>query len=95
MAKNIIKSVETKGVGFAPILRFYFERCAIAETIDENVPLGPRRKVLTHGQAGIVRMEISAPTVARFFPHIESAFYHLCRSKILLLQIQCKDYLNI
>jgi hypothetical protein len=53
MAKNIIKSVETKGVGFAPILRFYFEKCNIAQIIDENVSLDPRRKILTHGQASI------------------------------------------
>ena len=53
MAKNIVKSVNTKGVSFGPILRYYFNRCAIAEIIDENVPLDPRRKVLTHGQASI------------------------------------------
>jgi len=53
MAKNIIKSVETKGVGFGPILRFYFEKCNIAQIIEENVPLDPRRKLLTHGQASV------------------------------------------
>ncbi len=53
MAKNIIKSVETKGVGFAPILHFYFQRCTIAELIDDSVALDPRRIFLTHGQAGI------------------------------------------
>jgi hypothetical protein len=53
MAKNIIESVDTKNVGFGPILRFYFEKCNIAQIIDENVPLDPRRKVLTHGEAGI------------------------------------------
>jgi len=53
MSKNIIKSVETKGVSYGPILRYYFERCAIAKIIDENVHLDPRRKILTHGQAGI------------------------------------------
>jgi transposase len=53
MAKNIIESVETKNIGFGPILRFYFEKCNIAQIIDENVPLDPRRKVLTHGEAGI------------------------------------------
>ena len=53
MAKNIIKSVATKGVGFGPILRFCFEKCNIAQIIDENVPLVPRKKVLTHIQASI------------------------------------------
>lgn len=51
MAEVILEDVETKGVGFAPILQHYFERCGIAEIIDDNVPLDPRRKVLSHGQA--------------------------------------------
>ena len=71
MAKNIIKSVETKGVGFAPILRYYFERCAIAEIIDDNVALDPRRKVLTHGQAGI------AMITAIMFQSLQ--LYRLCK----------------
>jgi len=48
-----INSVETQGIGFAPILRYYFERCRISETIDEHVWCDPRRKKLTHGQACI------------------------------------------
>jgi hypothetical protein len=71
MAKNIIKSVETKGVGFAPILRYYFERCDIAEIIDDNVALDPRRKVLTHGQAGI------AMITAIMFQSLQ--LYRLCK----------------
>ncbi len=51
MENNIIEGVETQGVSFAPILRHYFEKCGIDQIIDENVPLDPRRKVLTHGQA--------------------------------------------
>ena len=51
MSQTVIRDVQTKGVGFAPILCHYFEKCGIAEIIDENVPLDPRRKVLTHGQA--------------------------------------------
>lgn len=51
MAKEILHSVETKGVGFAPILKHFYEKCGIREIIDDNVPLDPRRKVLTHGQA--------------------------------------------
>lgn len=51
MAEVILEDVETKGVGFAPILQHYFQRCDIAEIIDENVPLDPRRKVVSHGQA--------------------------------------------
>jgi len=51
MANYIIEGVETKGVSFAPILRHYFEKGDIIQIIDENVPLDPRRKVLTHGQA--------------------------------------------
>jgi transposase len=51
MARSVIKEVQTKGVGFAPILKHYFEKCAIAEIIDQNVPLDPRRKTLSHGEA--------------------------------------------
>ena len=53
MSHSVIRDVQTKGVGFAPILRHYFKKCGIAEIIDENVPLDPRRKVLTHGQASV------------------------------------------
>ena len=51
MAHKIAQNVQTRGVGFAPILGHYFEKCGIARIIDENVELDPRRKVLTHGQA--------------------------------------------
>jgi transposase len=51
--QSVVQCVETKGVGFAPILRSYFERCGIARIIDENVPLDPRRKTLTHGEASV------------------------------------------
>jgi hypothetical protein len=53
MTKSVVKSVTTQPVGFAPILKHYFERCAIAKIIDENIVLDPRRKILTHGQASI------------------------------------------
>ena len=53
MAKKSIDSVKTTGVGFAPILKHFFERCGIEKIIDQNVALDPRRKVLTHGQACI------------------------------------------
>jgi len=53
MTKSVVKSVKTQPVGFAPILKHYFERCAIAKIIDENIELDPRRKILTHGQASI------------------------------------------
>jgi hypothetical protein len=51
MPEPKIKSVKTQGVGFAPILRHYFEKSSIAEIIDNYVPLDPRRKKLTHGEA--------------------------------------------
>jgi hypothetical protein len=53
MVEKFIDSVKTTGVGFAPILKHYFERCGIEKIIDQNVDLDPRRKVLTHGQACI------------------------------------------
>ena len=53
MTKSVVKSVKTQPVGFAPILKHYFERCSIAKIIDENIQLDPRRKILTHGQASM------------------------------------------
>ena len=51
MPEPEIESVQTQGVGFSPILRYYFEKCGIAKIIDNHVPLDPRRKKLTHGEA--------------------------------------------
>jgi transposase len=51
MSQTVLKEVQTKGIGFAPILKHNFQRCGIAQIIDDNVPLDPRRKILTHGQA--------------------------------------------
>ena len=51
MAKKVLNKVNTKDIGFAPIIRHFFDRCQIRKIIDDNVPLDPRRKVLTHGQA--------------------------------------------
>ena len=53
MTKSVIRSVKTRGVGFAPILRHFFEKCRICETIDEKIPTDPRRKALSHGEASI------------------------------------------
>jgi transposase len=53
MADNVNNNVETKPIGFAPILQHYFQKCCIADIIDQNVPLDARRKILTHGQASI------------------------------------------
>jgi hypothetical protein len=39
--------VKTQTVGFAPILRHYFEKCAIQTIIDDNVDLNPRRDILS------------------------------------------------
>jgi transposase len=53
MTESGVQSVQTQGVGFAPILRAYFEKAGIARIIDENVPLDPRRKTLSHGEAAV------------------------------------------
>jgi len=53
MTAPVVKSVETQPVGFAPILKYFYDRCGIAKIIDENVDLDPRRKILTHGQASV------------------------------------------
>lgn len=51
MPKKSLNNVQTKPVGFAPILGHYFDGCGIVDIVDEHVPTDPRRKVLTHGQA--------------------------------------------
>jgi transposase len=51
MPKKVLNAVKTSGLGFAPILKCFFDKCGIQEIIDENVPLDPRRKKLSHGQA--------------------------------------------
>ncbi|MGD8445411.1 MAG: DUF4277 domain-containing protein [Desulfobacterales bacterium] len=53
MKTPVIKNVQTQAVGFAPILRYYFDQCGIAKIIDDHVELDPRRKILTHGQAAV------------------------------------------
>jgi transposase len=50
---RVVDDVATENIGFAPILRYYFEKAAIAKIIDDLVPIDPRRKVLTHGQAAV------------------------------------------
>lgn len=53
MPSPVIKNVQTQAVGFAPILRRYFDQCGIQRIIDDHVELDPRRKILTHGQAAV------------------------------------------
>ena len=53
MSKSVIKNVQTQAVGFAPILRRYFDQCGVQSIIDEHVELDPRRKILTHGEAAV------------------------------------------
>ena len=53
MPTQALKNVKTQTVGFAPILKHFFDLAAIETIIDENVPLDPRRKILTHGQAAV------------------------------------------
>jgi len=53
MAKDVVENVQTTPIGFAPILAHYFKKCGIVDIIDACVPVDPRRKVLTHGQAAM------------------------------------------
>ena len=48
-----LPAVETQAIGFAPILKFFFEESGVQTIIDQNVSLDPRRKILTHGQASV------------------------------------------
>ncbi len=53
MKKKIAESVQTKCIGFAPVLRHYFEKCRIAEIIDGQIATDSRRRILSHGEACI------------------------------------------
>ncbi len=46
-----VPSVETQVVGYAPMLKFFMERCQLIPLIDRHVPLDPKRTELTHGEA--------------------------------------------
>jgi transposase len=93
MGKFVIKNVQTQAVGFAPILRHYFDRCAIASIIDDHVELDPRRKILTHGQATV------AMITAILFQVMQ--LYRICKFatektvlKVLLPQIEANEYFD-
>ena len=89
----VIKNVQTQTVGFAPILRYYFDRCGIAAIIDDHVELDPRRKILTHGQASV------AMITAILFQVMQ--LYRICKFatektvlKVLLPQIEADQYFD-
>ena len=93
MATPVIKNVQTQAVGFAPILLHYFDRCAIANIIDQHVELDPRRKILTHGQATV------AMITAILFQVMQ--LYRICKFasektvlKVLLPQIEADQYFD-
>lgn len=46
-----VPHVETQVIGYAPILKFFMERCQLIPLIDRHVPLDPKRTELTHGEA--------------------------------------------
>jgi transposase len=80
-------------VGFAPILRYYFDQCGIAKIIDDHVELDPRRKILTHGQAAV------AMITAILFQVMQ--LYRICKFasektvlKVLLPQIEAEQYFD-
>jgi transposase len=93
MKTPVIKNVQTQTVGFAPILRYYFDQCGIAKIIDDHVELDPRRKILTHGQAAV------AMITAILFQVMQ--LYRICKFatektvlKVLLPQIQADQYFD-
>ena len=93
MATHVIKNVQTQAVGFAPILRHYFDQCGITNIIDDHVELDPRRKILTHGQATV------AMITAILFQVMQ--LYRLCKFateknvlKVLLPQIEADQYFD-
>jgi transposase len=93
MKTPVIKNVQTQAVGFAPILRYYFDRCGIAKIIDNHVELDPRRKILTHGQAAV------AMITAILFQVMQ--LYRICKFatektvlKVLLPHIEADQYFD-
>jgi len=93
MKTPVIKNVKTQAVGFAPILRYYFDQCGIAKIIDDHVELDPRRKILTHGQAAV------AMITAILFQVMQ--LYRICKFasektvlKVLLPQIEADQYFD-
>lgn len=93
MMTPVIKNVQTQAVGFAPILRYYFDRCGIARIIDDHIELDPRRKILTHGQAAV------AMITAILFQVMQ--LYRICKFasektvlKVLLPQIEADQYFD-
>jgi hypothetical protein len=72
MPEHAVRNVQTKPVGFAPILSHYFKKCGLRDIIDEHVPTDPRRKVLTHGQACIAM--ITGAMIREF--HIKTDVCH-------------------
>ena len=93
MKTPVIKNVHTQAVGFAPILRYYFDQCGIASIIDDHVELDPRRKILTHGQAAV------AMITAILFQVMQ--LYRICKFaseknvlKVLLPEIEAEQYFD-
>jgi transposase len=93
MMTPVIKNVQTQAVGFAPILRYYFDRCGIANIIDDHVELDPRRKILTHGQASVAMITSILFQVMQL--------YRICKFasektvlKVLLPQIAADQYFD-
>jgi transposase len=93
MKTPVIKNVQTQAVGFAPILRYYFDQCGIAKIIDDHVALDPRRKILTHGQAAV------AMITAILFQVMQ--LYRICKFatektvlKVLLPHIEADQYFD-
>jgi len=93
MMTPVIKNVQTQTIGFAPILRHYFDRCGIAAIIDDHVEMDPRRKILTHGEAAV------AMITAILFQVMQ--LYRICKFateknvlKVLLPQIEADQYFD-
>jgi transposase len=93
MTKPVIENVQTHAIGFAPILRHYFDQCGIQRIIDEHVALDPRRKVLTHGQAAV------AMITGILFQVMQ--LYRICKFasektvlKVMMPQIAPEDYFD-
>lgn len=54
MHEAVLQEVETQGLSFGPVLKYFFELCLIAQIVDQSVHTDPRRQKVTHGQATVV-----------------------------------------
>lgn len=93
MTTENLQSVKTVGVGFAPILKHFFDKSCIAEIIDKNIPPDPRRTKLTHGQAAVAMITGILFQVSQLYK-ISQFADETTVLKIILPGVSSKEYFD-